>query len=170
MTSSGLEWDSLDCPLVGLPTGCKSHFPTDSDNTDLWRCQINSLWSVSSATGCNTSSRTGGSRRCRLKQEEDEEGRRQWRRNGKEPGRSGRVKEVSQICSHWASGNLFPPILPSLNKVQSSTAAAAVLGSVLIWLAMTLSSSSPSSFSSISNGNHHTLLFSSSAFMSKLTC
>ncbi len=106
MTSSGLEWDSLDCPLVGMPSGCKSPFPTDSDNPDLWHCQIHSLWSMSSATGCSTSSRTGGSRRCRLRQEE-EEGRRQWRRAEKLGG-SVRVKEVSHNCSYWASGYLSP--------------------------------------------------------------
>lgn len=118
MTSSGLEWDSLDYPLVGLPSGCKSAFPTNSDNTDLWHCQIHSLWSMSSATGCNTSSRTGGSRSCRLKQEEDEEGRRQWKRAWKEPGGSGRVKEVSQTCSYWASGNLSPhPSFPELSSL-----------------------------------------------------
>ena len=57
---------------------------------------------MSSAISCNTSSRSEGNRRCRLKQEEDEEGRRQWRRAGKEPGGSGRVKEVptepADIC------------------------------------------------------------------------
>lgn len=129
MTSSGLEWDSLDCPLVGLPSGCKSPFPTDSDNPDLWLCQIPSLWSMSSATGCSTSSRTGGSRRCRLKQEEEEEGRRQRRRAGKEPGGSGRVKEVSQTCSYWTSGNLSPqpsfpersPLLHRCHCVQLSS-------------------------------------------------
>lgn len=109
MSSSGLEWDSLGCPLVGLPSRCKSPFPTDSDNTNLWHCQIHSLWSVSSATGCNASSRSEGSRRCRLKREEDEEGRRQWKRAGKEPGGSGRVKEVSQSCSYWACRHLPPP-------------------------------------------------------------
>lgn len=120
MTSRGLEWDSLDCPLVGLPSGCKPPFPTDSEITDLWRCQIHSLWSMSSATGYSTSSRTGGSRRSRLKQEEDdEEGRRQWRRAGKEPGGSGRVKEVSQTCSYWASGNLSSP--PSYLPPKQST-------------------------------------------------
>nr|XP_046228932.1 ankyrin repeat domain-containing protein 6b isoform X2 [Scatophagus argus] len=103
MTSSGLEWDPLDCPLVGFPSGCKSPFSTDSDNTNLWHCQVDSLWSVSSATGCNTSSTTRGSRRCRLKQEEDEEGRRQWRRAGKEPGGSGRVKEGEQTALHRAA-------------------------------------------------------------------
>lgn len=115
MTSSGLEWDPLDCPLVGLPSGCKNPFPTDSDNTDLWHCLVHSLWSVSSTTGCNTSSTTGGSKRCRLKQEEDEEGRRQWRMAEKEPGGSGRVKEVSQnllLLSHWKS--VPPSFLPSL--------------------------------------------------------
>ncbi|XP_069370953.1 ankyrin repeat domain-containing protein 6b isoform X4 [Paralichthys olivaceus] len=105
MTSSGLEWDSLDFPLVGLPSGCKSPFPTDRDNPDLSRCQIPSLWSVSS-TGCDTSSRTGGSRKCTLRQEEEEEeqeGRRQRRRAGKEPGGSGRVKEGEQTALHRAA-------------------------------------------------------------------
>ncbi|KAM8726475.1 ankyrin repeat domain-containing protein 6b isoform 2-T2 [Acanthopagrus schlegelii] len=102
MSSSGLEWDSLGCPLVGLPSS-KSPFPTDSDNTNLWHCQIHSLWSVSSATGCNTSSRSEGSRRCRLKREEDEEGRRQWKRAGKEPGGSGRVKEGEQTALQRAA-------------------------------------------------------------------
>ncbi|XP_029352676.1 ankyrin repeat domain-containing protein 6b isoform X2 [Echeneis naucrates] len=106
MASSGLEWDSLDIPLVGLPSGCKSSFPTDSDNPDLWHCQIHSLWSASSATGCSTSSRTGGSKRCRLRQEEVEEeqdGRRQWRRAGEEPGGSGRMKEGEQTALHRAA-------------------------------------------------------------------
>ncbi|XP_067428755.1 ankyrin repeat domain-containing protein 6b isoform X3 [Thunnus thynnus] len=105
MTSSGLEWDSLDCPLVGLPSGCRPPFPTDSDNPDLWHCQIHSLWSMSSATGCSPSSSTGGSRSCRLRQEEEEEqeGRRQWRRAGKEPEGSGRVKEGEQTALHRAA-------------------------------------------------------------------
>ncbi|XP_018558932.1 ankyrin repeat domain-containing protein 6b isoform X4 [Lates calcarifer] len=107
MTSSGLEWDSMDFPLVGLPPECKSPFLTDNDNPGLWHCQIHSLWSVSSATGCSSSSRTGGSRRCRLRQEEEEEeeqeGRRQWRRAGKEPGGSGRVKEGEQTALHRAA-------------------------------------------------------------------
>ncbi|XP_037606583.1 ankyrin repeat domain-containing protein 6b isoform X3 [Sebastes umbrosus] len=99
MTSSGLEWDPLDCPLVGLPSGCKSPFPTDSDNPDLWHCQIHSLWSMSSATGCSTSFRTGGSRRCRLRQEEEEEEeeeRRQWRK-------AGTVKEGEQTALQRAA-------------------------------------------------------------------
>lgn len=125
MSSSGLEWDSLGCPLVGLPSRCKSPFPTDSDNTNLWHCQIHSLWSVSSATGCNASSRSEGSRRCRLKREEDEEGRRQWKRAGKEPGGSGRVKEVSQSCSYWACRHLpphpsFPQQSPLLHRCCSA--------------------------------------------------
>ncbi|XP_076612099.1 ankyrin repeat domain-containing protein 6b isoform X2 [Chaetodon auriga] len=103
MTSSGLEWDSLDYPLVGLPSGCKFLLPTNSDNTNLWHCQVDSLWSMSSGTGCNTSSGTGGSRSCRLKQEEDEEWRRQWKRAGKEPGGSGRVKEGEQTALHRAA-------------------------------------------------------------------
>lgn len=101
-----LEWDSLDCPLVGLPSACKSLFPTDSDNPDLWHCQIHSLWSMSSAAGCSTASNTGGSRRCRLrhKEEEDEkEGRRQWRNAKKEPGGSERVKEGEQTALHRAA-------------------------------------------------------------------
>ncbi|XP_049914426.1 ankyrin repeat domain-containing protein 6b isoform X1 [Epinephelus moara] len=102
MTSSGLEWDPLDCPLVGLPSECKSPFPTDSDNPDLWRCQIHSLWSMSSATGCSTFSRTGGSRR-EQEEEEEEEERRQWRRAGKEPGGSGRVKEGEQTALQRAA-------------------------------------------------------------------
>ncbi|XP_078131558.1 ankyrin repeat domain-containing protein 6b isoform X2 [Sander vitreus] len=104
MTSSGLEWDPLDCPLVGLSSGCKSPFPTDSDNPDLWRCQIPSLWSMSSATGCSTSSRTGGSGRCRLRQEQEEqEERRQWSRAVREPGGSGRVKEGEQTALQRAA-------------------------------------------------------------------
>ncbi|XP_041660930.1 ankyrin repeat domain-containing protein 6b isoform X2 [Cheilinus undulatus] len=104
MTSSGLEWDSLDCPLVGLPSGCKP--PTDSDNPELGRCQIPSLWSMSSAERCSTSSRTAGGRRCRLKQEEEEEeeeeeGRK--KRAGEEPGGSGRVKEGEQTALHRAA-------------------------------------------------------------------
>ncbi|XP_065819819.1 ankyrin repeat domain-containing protein 6b isoform X2 [Labrus bergylta] len=99
MTSSGLEWDSLDCPLVGLPSGCKP--PTDSDNQDLGRCQIPSLWSMSSADRCSTSSRTAGGRRCRLKQEEEEEGIK--KRAGEEPGGSGRVKEGEQTALHRAA-------------------------------------------------------------------
>lgn len=107
MTSSGLEWDSLDCPLMGFPSGCRPPSPTDSLNPDLWHCQIHSLWSMSSATGCSPSSTTGGSRSCRLRQEEEnEEGRRQWRRAWKEPEGSGRVKEVSQ--TYWTSGKSAP--------------------------------------------------------------
>ncbi|XP_034999367.1 ankyrin repeat domain-containing protein 6b isoform X4 [Hippoglossus stenolepis] len=101
MTSSGLEWDPLDFPLVGLPSGCKSSFPKERDNPDLLRCQIHSLWSVSSTTG--TSSRTGGSGKCTLRQEEEQEGRRQRRRAGKEPGGSGRVKEGEQTALHRAA-------------------------------------------------------------------
>lgn len=109
MASSSLEWDPLDCTLVGLLSECKSVFPTDGENTDLWLCQVHSLWSLSSATDCSASSRTCGSRRCRLKQqEEEEEERRDWRRSGKEPGGSERVKEVSLTDSYWASGNLTP--------------------------------------------------------------
>lgn len=89
MTSSGLEWDPLDCPLVGFP------FPAHSEK----RGQIDSVWSMSSATGCSTPPRTGGSRRCRLSQEEERSQRRR-RRAGKEPGGSGRVKEVSQHRCH----------------------------------------------------------------------
>ncbi|XP_032398235.1 ankyrin repeat domain-containing protein 6b isoform X1 [Etheostoma spectabile] len=102
MTSSVLEWDPLDCPLVGLPSGCKSPFPTDSD---LWRCQIPSLWSMSSATGPSTSSRTGGSGRCRQRQEQEkQEERRQWSRAGREPGGgSGRVKEGEQTALQRAA-------------------------------------------------------------------
>ncbi|KAG7509255.1 ankyrin repeat domain-containing protein 6 isoform X1 [Solea senegalensis] len=94
MTSSGLEWDSLDFPLVG----CKSPFPTESNNPDLGHNQIHSVWSMSFTTGCSTSSRTGESRRCRLRQEEEEEqeGRRQWRR-------AGRVKEGEQTALHRAA-------------------------------------------------------------------
>ncbi|XP_047430151.1 ankyrin repeat domain-containing protein 6b isoform X2 [Mugil cephalus] len=104
MASSGLEWDPLECPLVGLPSRCKSIFPTDSDNSDFWHCQIPSLWSMSSATGCRTSSRTGG-RRCILRQEDEkeEEGRRKWKRAGKEPGRAGRVNEGEQTALHRAA-------------------------------------------------------------------
>ncbi|XP_034755866.1 ankyrin repeat domain-containing protein 6b isoform X2 [Etheostoma cragini] len=102
MTSSVLEWDPLDCPLVGLPSGCKSPFPTDSD---LWRCQIPSLWSMSSATGPSTSSWTGGSGRCRLRQEQEkQEERRQWSRAGRVPGGgSGRVKEGEQTALQRAA-------------------------------------------------------------------
>lgn len=95
MTSTGLEWDPFDLPLVGLPTECRSVFPTDNHNTQPWLCQIHSLWSMSSATGCNTST-TEENKKCRLKQEEEER-RRQWRRAGKEPG-SGR-EEVSLTAS-----------------------------------------------------------------------
>lgn len=84
---------------MGEPTGCMSIF-TDSDKPDPWRCQVNSLWSVSPATGRSLSSRTWGSRTCRLKQEEEEkeedQGRRQWRKIGRDTGASERVKEVSQ--------------------------------------------------------------------------
>lgn len=105
MSSSGLEWDPLDCPLVGLPSGCGSPSPTHSDMTDLWRCRVHSLWTVSSATGCDASSATGGSGRRSLRrqeeqkeqeEEEEEKGRRQWRKAEREPGGSGRVKEVSR--------------------------------------------------------------------------
>ncbi|XP_068433701.1 ankyrin repeat domain-containing protein 6b isoform X2 [Clinocottus analis] len=107
MTSSGLEWDALDCPLVGFPSARES-FPSDSEKPDGWRCQIHSLWSMSSATGPSASSRTGGGcRRCRLSQqeeeEEEEEERRQWRRAGKEPGGSGRVKEGEQTALQRAA-------------------------------------------------------------------
>lgn len=170
MSSSGLEWDSLGCPLVSLPSRCKSPFPIDSDNTDLWHCQIHSLWSVSSATGCNTSSRSEGNRRGRLKQEEDEEGRRQWRRAGKEPGGSGRVKEVSQTCSYWGSRHL-PPVLLSLNKVHSYTAAA-LLSSFLICLSSTLLSSLLASLSSIPNCNHCSffLCYHVKPYLPSVTC
>lgn len=101
MSSSGLEWDPLDCPLVGLPSGCGSSFPARSDKTDRWRCRVHSLWTVSSATGCDASSATGGSgrrslRRQEEREEEEEKGRRQWRKAEREPGGSGRVKEVSR--------------------------------------------------------------------------
>ncbi|XP_041831910.1 ankyrin repeat domain-containing protein 6b isoform X2 [Melanotaenia boesemani] len=99
MASSGLEWDPLECPLVGLPSECKSLFPTDSEDPDLWLCPVHSLWSVSSATGCSTSSGTGGSSRGKLKQQE-EEGRRQA---GTESGGSERVKEGEQTALHRAA-------------------------------------------------------------------
>ncbi|XP_028253182.1 ankyrin repeat domain-containing protein 6b isoform X3 [Parambassis ranga] len=102
MASSGLEWDPLDCPLVGVPSGCKTLLPTDSDNPDLWRCQLHSLWSVSSATGGSPSSRPGR-REEEEEEEEEEEGRGQWKRAGKEPGRSGRVKEGEQTALHRAA-------------------------------------------------------------------
>ncbi|XP_077949655.1 ankyrin repeat domain-containing protein 6b isoform X3 [Gasterosteus aculeatus] len=92
MTSSGLEWDPLDCPLVGFP------FPAHSEK----RGQIDSVWSMSSATGCSTPPRTGGSRRCRLSQEEERSQRRR-RRAGKEPGGSGRVKEGEQTALQRAA-------------------------------------------------------------------
>lgn len=115
MAPSGLEWDSLVCPLMGLPSACKSIFPTDSDNPDLWYCQIHSLWSMSSAAGCSTASNTGGSKRCRLRKKEkddEEEGRSHWRKAKKEHGGSGKLKEVSQIWSYWFNKNLYPPIFP----------------------------------------------------------
>lgn len=115
MAPSGLEWDSLVCPLMGLPSACKSIFPTDSDNPDLWYCQIHSLWSMSSAAGCSTASNTGGSKRCRLRKKEkddEEEGRSHWRKAKKEHGGSGKLKEVSQIWSYWFNKNLYPPSFP----------------------------------------------------------
>lgn len=100
MAFGSLEWDPLECPLVGEPTGCTTIFHTDSDNPNPWHCQVNSLWSVSTATGCRTSSRTWGSRSCRLKQEEEEkeqnQGRGQWRKIGRDTDGSERVKEVSE--------------------------------------------------------------------------
>ena len=163
MTSSGLEWDPLDFPLVGLPSGCKSSFPKDRDNPDLLRCQIHSLWSVSSTTGCGTSSRTGGSGKCTLRQEEEEQEGRRQRRAGKEPGGSGRVKEVRQTFSYCASGNLSPPSFLPLKKCRSpnasAAAAAAALGSLLIWPGMIPPPPSSSRFSSFSHGNCCLLLF-----------
>lgn len=144
MTSSGLEWDSLDCPLVGLPSGCRFPFPTDTENSAIWHSPNHSLWSMSPATGCSPSPTTGGSGKGRLRQEE-EEGRRQWRRAEKEPGESGRVKEVSHISSYWASRNcLF--ILSSLKIHSSPTNAASPRLPPLL--------TSPSSSSSSSCGNH----------------
>ncbi|MEQ2286103.1 hypothetical protein AMECASPLE_038726 [Ameca splendens] len=103
MAFSGLEWDPLECPLVGLPAGHTTIFQTGSDNPDPWHCQVNSLWSESTATGCSTLSMTWGSRTCRLKQEEEEkeenQGRRQWRKIGKDTDGSERVKKVSQTSS-----------------------------------------------------------------------
>ncbi|XP_068198822.1 ankyrin repeat domain-containing protein 6b isoform X2 [Antennarius striatus] len=95
MTSSGLEWDSLDFPLVGLPTERRSVFHTCHRSTDLRLCQIHSLWSMSSATGCNTSSTPEEVRRGNLKQE-DEEGRRRRSRAWKE-------KEGEQAALHRAA-------------------------------------------------------------------
>ncbi|CAI5685527.1 unnamed protein product [Oreochromis niloticus] len=106
MAPSGLEWDSLVCPLMGLPSACKSIFPTDSDNPDLWYCQIHSLWSMSSAAGCSTASNTGGSKRCRLRKKEkddEEEGRSHWRKAKKEHGGSGKLKEGEQTALHRAA-------------------------------------------------------------------
>ncbi|XP_027896017.1 ankyrin repeat domain-containing protein 6b isoform X2 [Xiphophorus couchianus] len=106
MAFGSLEWDPLECPLVGEPTGCTSIF-TDSDKPDPWRCQVNSLWSVSPATGRSLSSRTWGSRTCRLKQEEEEkeedQGRRQWRKIGRDTDASERVKEGEQTALHRAA-------------------------------------------------------------------
>lgn len=124
MASSGLEWDPLDCPLVGLPIGCKSSFHTDSDKPDPWHGRVNSLWSLSSATGCSPSSRTWGSRGCRLKQEEEEEEVAGRRKAGKEPG--GPQKE--EVSSATPCRLLFSPLqtmfLPPL---------------VLFWLELRLS-------------------------------
>lgn len=132
MAPSGLEWDSLVCPLMGLPSACKSIFPTDSDNPDLWYCQIHSLWSMSSAAGCSTASNTGGSKRCRLRKKEkddEEEGRSHWRKAKKEHGGSGKLKEVSQIWSYWFNKNLYPPHL-SLNTATTQP----LLSFVLVWI------------------------------------
>ncbi|XP_029983663.1 ankyrin repeat domain-containing protein 6b isoform X2 [Sphaeramia orbicularis] len=95
MTSSGLEWDPLECPLMGFPTGCRFPFPTDSDYPDL--CQ---MWSMSSAAGCSSASTAGGNRRCRQREEER---RRQWRRADTEPGGSGTVKEGDQTALQRAA-------------------------------------------------------------------
>ncbi|KAM9704383.1 LOW QUALITY PROTEIN: ankyrin repeat domain-containing protein 6b [Menidia menidia] len=60
-----------------------------------------SLWSVSSATGCSAPS---GSRRCRLKQEgkqKEEEAGRQWTQSGIEPSERG--KEGEQTALHRAA-------------------------------------------------------------------
>ncbi|CAG5950361.1 unnamed protein product [Menidia menidia] len=96
------DWDPLDCPLVGLPSGYAALCP--SHNADLWYGRVDSLWSVSSATGCSAPS---GSRRCRLKQEgkqkeeEEEEAGRQWTQSGIEPSERG--KEGEQTALHRAA-------------------------------------------------------------------
>ncbi|XP_036003040.1 ankyrin repeat domain-containing protein 6b isoform X4 [Fundulus heteroclitus] len=103
MAFSSLEWDPLECPLVGLPTGCTPIFHTDCDNPDLCHCQVNSLWSMSTATGCGASSRTWRRRTCRLKQEEVEKAENQGRRQWIHTGGSERVKEGEQTALHRAA-------------------------------------------------------------------
>lgn len=123
MNSTDLEWDFLDFPPAGWP----SLHTEKSSNSDLGPDPIYSVWSVSSRTGCSTSSRTGGSRRCRLRQEakeKEEEGRRKWRR-------AGRVKEVSPTCSYWATGNLFSQTVLFNQSHSFFYVPAAACGSVL---------------------------------------
>ncbi|KAM9551520.1 ankyrin repeat domain-containing protein 6-like isoform 2-T2 [Salvelinus alpinus] len=124
MTSSGLEWDYLDCQLEACstpprvsPSGCRSTLlplcsPTATDNgPKLWRSQILSIWSMSSRsrTGHSTSSATNGGEWSQGGGGGGERERRQWRkaagtRPGREPGRSGRVKkEGEQTALHRAA-------------------------------------------------------------------
>ncbi|XP_015256219.1 PREDICTED: ankyrin repeat domain-containing protein 6 isoform X1 [Cyprinodon variegatus] len=104
MAFGGLEWDPLECPLVGVPAGCLPVFHADSDNPDPWHCQVNSLWSVSAATRGSLSSTTWGSK---LKQEEEEkeenQGRRKWRKVGRDTDGSEGVKEGEQTALHRAA-------------------------------------------------------------------
>lgn len=113
MTSSGLEWDYLDCQFEACsrpprvsPSGCRSTFlplrsPTATDNgPKLWRSQILSIWSMSSRsrTGHSASSATNGGEWSQGGGGGGERERRPWRKAagtgpGREPGRSGRVKK-----------------------------------------------------------------------------
>lgn len=88
-SSAALDWDLLDCPLVGLPAeGRPTTPPIQNHLTELWRGRLHSVWTLSTSA-------SGGSRRSRLRrrQQQEEEGRR--RKADRQSGGSGRVKEVS---------------------------------------------------------------------------